>query len=267
LSSKSSTDIRLGKGEFPVLQVHHIVLALIAGLSIASSSPSMAAGEFVTACGSIPEANARRFGADLDALDLLQHGKNYDPPVCMSSSHTLLYFDISAMMKGVSLECLRQASWDFERYKDMMPGNILKSQVASDEGSARTACFETRTSVPLRPFGSIDMSSRHCLQAMGFGEGFDRPDAEVPSGDSAIEWHHPPGQKDSLFTKVDGSWFMEPMPDGSVYVRYFMAAESKQSSFLVNVDKLKIGFKNQVKQAVNSFEREAKRRQSQGICK
>jgi hypothetical protein len=122
--------------------------------------------------------------------------------------------DASAVLTRASLERLQAAAADFDHYQEMGMPNVRASCVVSRAGDHLYIWTH---------MAAAGQDSRHYLEVR-IEKGL------AASGASGIQWQLTRRQgdwkypDDPAFERLDGSWYMEPLPGGAVYVRYFLAA-------------------------------------------
>lgn len=126
----------------------------------------------------------------------------------------LYLLDASAVLP-VGVEALLGASLDYDRFVDMGMPNLRASRVVSTRPDGQ----------PLHTWSSLralGWSSQHYL-AVGVRRNLRHP------GAAGIEWRLVRRQPDwpyeeaSAFTRLEGSWYLEPLGPDRVYVRYVLA--------------------------------------------
>ena len=116
--------------------------------------------------------------------------------------------DASAVLVGTQLERLRSASADFDRYTKMGMPNLIASKVVQRSGQTVWTWSHLSTS---------GQTSKHYYEVHLLPEGSTW--FQVPR---RAPWTD---EDDSAFSLNEGSWYMEPQSDGSIYVRYFLALQ------------------------------------------
>lgn len=160
-----------------------------------------------------------RHAARLDDL-----ARQAGPSVGYESSRGVYRVDASWVLKNVSFGRLVAASFDFDHYREMGMPNVLASRIVDRTGAYLYTWTFMRTA---------GQESRHYLEV--------RVTGDLPSGGAANEWQLTPKRSSwpeverPAFTRLDGSWYMLPLPNGNVYVRYFLVADFATSipDFLV----------------------------------
>lgn len=123
--------------------------------------------------------------------------------------------DASAVLR-VDPQRLLDVSIDYDRYAEMGIPNLQESHVVSAT-PGRDVVYTWNS---MRCLGQ---SSKHYL-AVQIAKGL------TPSGAAGIQWqqvHRQPAwpyEEASAFSRLGGSWYLEPLAEVTVYVRYFMAA-------------------------------------------
>ncbi len=165
--------------------------------------------------------------------------------------------DASAVL-AVDPAKIYQISAEFERYAPIdrttgrpgmkMPG-VRESRIVERSG-ADVLYTWTKMSMSGR-------SSEHYLEVR-FVQGL------TPTGAVGTQWQlspkrrHWPYGEDSAFERLEGSWYVEPLASGKVYVRYFLFADldTRLPGFLVDMI-AKNQFKNGVEEIIRILAREA----------
>lgn len=123
--------------------------------------------------------------------------------------------DASAVLH-VDPDVLLRASTDYERYPQMGVPNLRESHVVASAPGGDLLYTWSWMSL-------LGQSSKHYLAVQvrrGLG----------PARAAGIQWAlaRPragwPHEEGSAFTRLEGSWYLEPLADGTVYVRYFLTA-------------------------------------------
>ncbi len=162
-----------------------------------------------------------RHAARLDEL-----ANQLEPSVRYESTRGVYRVDASWVLKKVSFSRLVSASSDFDHYREMGMPNVLASRVVDRAGDYLYTWTFMRTA---------GQESRHYLEVKVTGD--------LPTGGAANEWQliakrsSWPEVEDPAFRRLDGSWYMLSLPDGRIYVRYFLLADFATSipDFLVEI--------------------------------
>lgn len=118
------------------------------------------------------------------------------------------YADASAVVAGADVEKLKAASLDFDRYAQMGMPAVKDCKVVERKGDYLYNWNH------LNQFGIV---SKHYLEVHVLPVG-----SEWELAQRRPAW---PYAQDTTFTRLDGSWFMQALPDGKgVYLRYFVAS-------------------------------------------
>lgn len=123
--------------------------------------------------------------------------------------------DASTVLR-VELAALLAVSIDYERYPAMGMPHLREMRIVSRAPDGERLCAW----VWMRHLGQ---SSRHYLAVRV------RQDTGV-AGAAAVEWTLVrreagwPYEEATVFTRLDGAWYLEPLRDGTVYARYTVAA-------------------------------------------
>ncbi len=120
--------------------------------------------------------------------------------------------DSSAVLSGVSFAKLQANSADVGEFRKMGMPNVKQS---------KWVVREARSAVAWTEMSMAGQTSRHYLDVQFEGNGcYWELTQKRPS------WPH---EEDSKFRVLDGSWYMEDLGQGRVYVRYFLSAEIDSS--------------------------------------
>ena len=155
-----------------------------------------------------------RFAID-PAIDLPGLSRTGEIPVKTERRDGLYYSDASAVLKEVDFARLASASVDFDRYAEMGMPNVRESRIVVP--GADELVTWTRMS-------ALGQSSEHYLQVRVIW-------GIAPNDGEGTEWeliHRQatwPFEEATPFERLDGSWYMEPLANGQVYVRYFGVAK------------------------------------------
>lgn len=177
-------------------------------------------GVWVTALGLVvlgsPVAGAAetRFRVDPDRnlAELAQTGRVAISIERSSGTYTL---DASAVLP-VPLEELLRVSADYGRHAEMGIPNLRESRVVwAAPGGDRFYAWSSMNALGRSSEQYLEVEVRRNL---------------TPAGAVGIRWTLAPRRAGwpyedaSVFTRLDGSWYLEPLADGTVYVRYFLTA-------------------------------------------
>lgn len=159
-------------------------------------------------------AAAARFRVDPDRnlAELAQTGRVAISIERSSGTYTL---DASAVLP-VPLEELLRVSADYGRHAEMGIPNLRESRVVwVAPGGDRLYTWSSMNALGHSSKQYLEVEIRRNL---------------TPSGATGMRWTLAPRrsgwphEEASAFTRLDGSWYLEPLADGTVYVRYFLTA-------------------------------------------
>jgi hypothetical protein len=159
-------------------------------------------------------AGEARFGVDasLDLAELTRTGRVVISVERVGNVYTL---DASAVLR-VDPRRLLGVSLGYERYAEIGVPNLRASRVVS-------AAPDGDVLYTWNWMSCFGQASKHYLAV--------RVVRHLPTpGAAGIHWELVPRQpgwpyEDApAFQRLDGSWYLEPLPDGAVYARYFMVA-------------------------------------------
>jgi len=162
----------------------------------------------------IVAAGEARFGVDgsLDLADLARTGRVMISVERVGNVYTL---DASAVLR-VDPRRLLGVSLGYERYAEIGVPNLRASRVVS-------AAPDGDVLYTWNWMSCFGQTSKHYL-AVRVVRNLSTP------GAAGIRWELVPGQpawpyEDApAFQRLDGSWYLEPLPGGAVYARYYMVA-------------------------------------------
>jgi hypothetical protein len=138
-----------------------------------------------------------------------------------------LLADASAVLR-VPFNKLWDASLDYDHYVEMGMPNLKESHLVVRDSVDHLYTW-SRMQI-------LTLDSSHYLEVRALR-------GLTPSGAVGSEWQLASRQANwqypdaSAFGRLEGSWYMEPLPDGSIYVRYFLSAvvETGIPDFLVDL--------------------------------
>ncbi|MGZ3697586.1 MAG: hypothetical protein ACXWP5_05735 [Bdellovibrionota bacterium] len=145
-------------------------------------------------------------------LDALRSGGK--TVVSISHPDSTYRVDASAVLSNVDFDRLVAASSDYNRYVQMGMPNLKESHVVDTDEPANELWVWSKMQISV-------ISSQHYLEVQLL------PD--LAGGAKGMQWHQVPKQPDwnyeasSKFDQLDGSFYVEPEADGTIYVRYFLA--------------------------------------------
>lgn len=188
-----------------------------------------------------------RFEID-PSVNVEQLSQTREIAVHTESLGDIIHSDASAVLR-VDFKRLEYVSADYDRYVEMKMPNVKKSKIVERAGDT------VYTFTQMSAFGK---SSKHYLEVL-----------LLPmignQGAAGSQWQLTPRrtqwpfEEKSLFTRLDGSWFMQPLPDGTIYVRYFLAArfnlDNIPEDLVIWVAKKQLG--DGVKQVIQTLARQA----------
>jgi hypothetical protein len=185
------------------------------------------------ATGSVGASETRMGRDPRVSLDTLKREQKVR--VTVSRAGGVYQIDASALLLGADPSKLRTASSDFDRYVDMGMPNLKASRIVERQGNRLWTWSHLSTS---------GQTSKHYYEVELLPEGSTWFQVPRRAG-----WTLP---DDSAFRRNEGSWFMEPLADGSIYVRYFLLLEIDSSipDFIIDLvagQKLATGVKDVVR--------------------
>jgi hypothetical protein len=162
----------------------------------------------------VAAAGEARFGVDgsLDLAELTRTGRVVMSIERVGNVYTL---DASAVIR-VDAQRLLGVSLGYERYAEIGVPNLRASRVVSGAPDGNLLYTWNWMSC----FGQ---TSKHYLAVRVVRN------LTIP-GAAGIRWELAPRrpawsyEEAPAFQRLDGSWYLEPLPDGAVYARYFMVA-------------------------------------------
>jgi hypothetical protein len=188
-----------------------------------------------------------RFQID-PAADLVQLERSGDITAKVVKSNGAYRSDASAVL-NVNIHTLFAKSIDFDHFQQMGIPNVEQSKIVEYNGGD---ILYTWTQM-----STAGRTSKHYLEV--------RIDRHLTrSGAMGVMWELSPKRaswpyvSDSAFDRLEGSWYVEPLPNGKVYVRYFLNGDVDTSlpSFLVDLV-AKRQFKKGVEDIIRILAREA----------
>src|SRR5262245_42492866 len=159
-------------------------------------------------------AGEARFGAD-PTQDLGELARTGRLAISVERTDDVYRLDASAVLR-VDARRLLGASVDYERYAQFGVPNLRASHVVS--GAPSEDVLYTWNWVSYLGHASKHYLAVHVVKGLA-----------VP-GAAGIRWELVPRrpawtyEEASAFTQLDGSWYIEPLADGGVYVRYYLVA-------------------------------------------
>jgi ribosome-associated toxin RatA of RatAB toxin-antitoxin module len=195
-------------------------------------------------------AGELRFQID-PAVNLGQLSQSGEIETRVTRDGDLIVSDASAVVSA-DPEKLLSASTDFNRYPDMGIPHVKESKILP--GSTPDILY-TWTSMEM-----TGRSSKHYLEVR-VARNLNSAKAMGTSWQQIRRqgsWSHP---DDSTFEQLNGSWYIEPIGNGKVYVRYFLYAklDTRIPGFLLDLI-AKRQFRNGVKDIIRILAREASAR-------
>jgi ribosome-associated toxin RatA of RatAB toxin-antitoxin module len=173
----------------------------------------------VLICARVVNAGETRFGADA-TQDLGELARTGRLAISVERTNDLYRIDASAVLR-VDARRLLGASIDYERYQQFGVPNLRASHVVS--GAPSKDLLYTWSWVSY-----LGYASKHYLAVQVVRN------LQV-SGATGICWELVSRQPAwtyedaSAFTRLDGSWYIEPLAEDVVYVRYYLVAALDQS--------------------------------------
>ena len=168
----------------------------------------------VLLCARVASGGEARFGMD-PTQDLGELARTRRLAISVERTDDVYRLDASAVLR-LDAQRLLGVSVDYERYAQFGVPNLRSSHVVS--GAPSEDVLYTWNWISY-----LGYASKHYL-AVHFVRGLAVP------GAAGIRWELVSRQPAwtyedaSAFTRLDGSWYMEPLPEGGVYVRYYVAA-------------------------------------------
>jgi hypothetical protein len=162
----------------------------------------------------VAAAGEARFGVDgsMDVAELARTGRVAVSVERVGNVYTL---DASAVLR-VDAQRLLGVSLGYERYAEIGVPNLRASRLVS-------AAPDRDVLYTWSWMSCFGQTSKHYL-AVRVARNLSTP------GAAGIRWELAPRQpawpyEDApAFRRLDGSWYLEPLPDGTVYARYYMVA-------------------------------------------
>jgi hypothetical protein len=152
------------------------------------------------------------------SINLKELAQTGEVRVKIVKSSGVFFSDASAVIR-VDMVKLIDASVDYDRYTEMGMPNLRESHIIEKARDGFTLFTWSKMS-------TLGVTSQHYTEV--------RVLPAFKDGKFACEWElsrRRPGRpgwiyEDSpAFSRLDGSWYLETLPDGSIYARYFLAAD------------------------------------------
>ncbi len=163
-----------------------------------------------------PGAGAAEARFQIDpSQDLAELARTGRVAIAVDRTNGVYVLDASAVLP-VDPGALLAASLDYDHYVQMGVPNVRVSRVVRTEPGESLIYTWNWVS-------GLGQSSKHYLAIHVVGP-------SDPAGAAGIRWElaRPlpdwPYAEASAFTRLDGSWYVEPLREGGVYVRYFVVA-------------------------------------------
>lgn len=159
------------------------------------------------------------------------------------------YSDASAVLR-VDAKKIFEASLDYDRYSQMKMPYVKESHRVEAAGRDTLYTWTRMTCAGVVSEHYLEVKVEPSLGPQGIGYG--------------MQWQLTPAKaswsynEDSSFTRLDGSWYVQPLEDGTVYVRYFLAAaiDTSLPTFLIE-GVVRNQFSSGVKELIQVLAREA----------
>ena len=156
-----------------------------------------------------------RFSVD-PTQNLEQLGQSGEIHVNVQHPGALYYADASAVLKGVDLAKLKSASSDFADYATMGMPYLNECEMMGSDPAAPSDTLYIWNSMSAFGLVAKYYLQVHLVTAVDAAGGSGNEWQLVPK---LPEWQY---DDNGLFSTNSGSWFMEPLPNGEVYVRYYL---------------------------------------------